>query len=477
MVPRPPLHRDPAASLAQETVLLNAPIAVRRVLDRLARDTDRAGSRVGLVIRRLHAPIPRIHAMSAPVSPAAARRTAVARRDRRVSLRAIGTTSIALRHRVVSLATERRGAPLLAVALLAVASILSQMPAAAAGGTGGTNGPGVAYNPRIASVNIDGPDTGQVDPSAIAAGTTPTTDVVAGAAADAGSWTLVDGSLIKPISADSTVSDISGQVRTYVVKSGDTLSGIASRFGLSLMTIWWANKLTSTDTLHVGQKLQIPPVDGVLYHVQTGDTVITIARKFHASASEVRTYNGLTGDTVVIGQEIMVPDGHGAPVPTATPTPDTQTASAPSAPSAPSVASQAVGAPCTSCSYSGSMVWPVPGGWISQYYWWGHPALDIAAPYGDPVLAAAAGVVTFAGWRNNGGGYQVWMSHGNNLYTTYNHMSAVTVAVGEHLSAGQQVGRIGMTGDATGPHCHFEVWIGPIWAGGTRVNPLNYLSH
>ena len=58
---------------------------------------------------------------------------------------------------------------------------------------------------------------------------------------------------------------------------------------------------------------------------------------------------------------------------------------------------------------------------------------SIAAPWGNPVLAAAPGVVTFAGWKNNGGGFQVWMSHGNNIYTTYNHMSSVAVAAGVRL--------------------------------------------
>ena len=81
----------------------------------------------------------------------------------------------------------------------------------------------------------------------------------------------------------------------------------------------------------------------------------------------------------------------------------------------------------------------------------------------------------FAGWKNNGGGYQVWIAHGSNLYTTYNHMSSLTVGNGQSVGRGQQVGRVGMTGNATGPHLHFEVWIGHIWDGGQRVNPLNYL--
>ena len=122
------------------------------------------------------------------------------------------------------------------------------------------------------------------------------------------------------------------------------------------------------------------------------------------------------------------------------------------------------------------MRWPVVGGanYISQYFHYGHYGLDIAADYGSTVVAAAAGRVIFAGWKSNGGGYQVWISHGNNLFTTYNHMSAVSVGDGESVSRGEQVGRVGQSGNATGPHLHFEVWIGEVWNGGTRMNPLRY---
>ena len=389
----------------------------------------------------------------------------------------------AARHRIVGLAADRRGAPALAVALLVVASLLAQVPGAVAGHTTAPR----SWAPSIVPFNLDalptdGPPvpqpTGAVGgvnaQSALAvASPEPTPD---GGSPVATTAYASDGSLIKPLAIDTSVPDISPQVRTYIVQSGDTLSGIADKFHLSMMTIWWANQLTSKDELHVGQKLYIPPVDGVLYKVQEGDTVLSIARQFHADPEAIIGFNNLNGDTVVIGQEIMVPDGRGSALPTPTPQPDNGGGGGNGSGGGGASGGGSVGSPCTSCTYSGSMLWPVPGGYLSQRYWWGHPAVDIAAPYGTPVLAAAGGVVIFAGWRDNGGGYQVWISHGNNIYTTYNHMSAVSVGVGQRVGRGAQVGRIGATGAATGPHCHFEVWIGPIWDGGYRVNPLSYIG-
>jgi murein DD-endopeptidase MepM/ murein hydrolase activator NlpD len=121
------------------------------------------------------------------------------------------------------------------------------------------------------------------------------------------------------------------------------------------------------------------------------------------------------------------------------------------------------------------MRWPTSNRHISQYFHYGHYGIDIDGSTGDPIFAAASGTVTFAGWKNNGGGYQVWIAHGSGLYTTYNHMSSVSVGRGQHVGRGQRVGRMGATGFATGSHLHFEVWRGRIWDGGHRVNPLAYL--
>ena len=85
-----------------------------------------------------------------------------------------------------------------------------------------------------------------------------------------------------------------------------------------------------------------------------------------------------------------------------------------------------------------------------------HTGLDIPAPTGTPVAAAAAGRVAYAGPLAGGWGITVTLAHGNGVRTMYAHLSAVSVKVGDVVTAGQTVGLVGATGDATGPHLHFE---------------------
>jgi len=124
---------------------------------------------------------------------------------------------------------------------------------------------------------------------------------------------------------------------------------------------------------------------------------------------------------------------------------------------------------------SEDFVWPASGIVTSGFGWrWGrlHQGIDIAAPVGTPIWAAASGVVQFAGWNDGGYGYMIDILHANGTVTRYAHMSALYVKVGQRVQQGQVIGAIGSTGYSTGPHLHFEVRPN----GGIAVNPMTYLA-
>ena len=119
---------------------------------------------------------------------------------------------------------------------------------------------------------------------------------------------------------------------------------------------------------------------------------------------------------------------------------------------------------------AGSLLWPVPAGSISQYYHAGHLALDIAAPYGSIVVAAAVVAPACPGHGTGVGGNVIAIDHGNGMQTVYNHLGSIWVGVGQYVGAGQGIGAVGCTGMCTGPHVHFEVIV-----NGVIDNPLRYL--
>lgn len=98
-----------------------------------------------------------------------------------------------------------------------------------------------------------------------------------------------------------------------------------------------------------------------------------------------------------------------------------------------------------------------------------HSGQDIEAPMGAPVVSGASGRVSFVGWQN-GYGQLVIVDHGGGLTTRYGHLSQIDVNLGQQVSRGQLVGKIGSTGRSTGPHLHYEVRIND-----EPVNPLQYL--
>ena len=121
-----------------------------------------------------------------------------------------------------------------------------------------------------------------------------------------------------------------------------------------------------------------------------------------------------------------------------------------------------------------NLIWPTKGVLTSGYGWrWGrmHRGIDIAAPIGTPVVAAAPGVVVSAGWNSGGYGNLVEIQHPDGSVTVYAHNNRILVRRGQEVAQGEQISEMGSTGRSTGPHCHFEVH--PPGRG--AVNPIAFL--
>lgn len=232
-----------------------------------------------------------------------------------------------------------------------------------------------------------------------------------------------------------------GQISVYEVREGDTLSQIATMFNVSINTIKWSNDIKGS--ISPGQTLVILPISGIEYTVKKGDTIAGIAKKYKAHADEIRDFNEL-GTELVVGAKIIIPDAE---------------ISEP----APQVAKKSSGASSgggSAPAVSGGswLKWPVAGGVKTQGIH-GYNAVDIGAPAGTPVYAAAGGTVLISrsGAWNGGYGNYVVIKHSNGVQTLYAHHSRNAVTTGQWVNQGDVIGYVGSTGKSTGNHLHFEV--------------------
>lgn len=267
-----------------------------------------------------------------------------------------------------------------------------------------------------------------------------------------------DSSLTATIVADH---EYRSDVIQYEVQEGDTVSSIASKFGVSTDTVRWQNDLASKDSIKVGEKLEILPVTGVAHKVNKGDTVYSIAKKYDVDPQVIVNYpfNTFVNDEtfeLAVGQSIIVPDGV---------KPDTSTGTA-IAVSRPRQLTPNAGTVVA----SGQFAWPTQGV-ITQYYSWYHPGVDIANRAAPNVLAADSGTVITSGWSNVGYGNHVIIDHGNGYRTLYAHMQKLYVVAGQTVNRGDALGQMGSTGRSTGTHLHFEVRL-----NGAHLNPLSVLK-
>ncbi len=260
------------------------------------------------------------------------------------------------------------------------------------------------------------------------------------------------------------------KIETYIVGSGDTLSTIASRYGISLNTLLWANKLTSRSLVKPGQSLTILPVSGIAATVKKGDTIARIAKLYSVDQSKIIAFNKLDASgTLTVGQQVIIPGGSALYV-----APAVKTSTAGRVLTAVPTTAK----PSTARYAGAKMLWPTDLTYIVRGLSWSHSGLDVDCnghsngTSTNDNYAAMDGVVSYAGWRN-GYGNTVEIQHANGLMTRYGHHYSLYVKTGQTVTAGAPLGRCGSTGTSTGTHLHFEV----IGQGGRHDfrNPLEYL--
>lgn len=314
----------------------------------------------------------------------------------------------------------------------------------------------------------------------------------------------------------------------YTVQAGDTLSKIAREFGLkgtAGVAPWElvvdSNKpdiISAEDYIQAGQKLRIPLSNGVVHVVLTGDSLGDLASSYGVTSAAIVAAPGNSigaGAGLTIGQEVLIPDParipapvtgtavtpstatpepSGTPEPSATPEPLAESTAIPPAiaaqGSATAVATASAQAtstprrtqtpgrgtptptPAPSRSAAG-FIWPAAGP-ISSYFGPSHPLgidIDLFNNPNAPIVAAAAGTVTFAGGNTCCSyGLYVIVDHGNGYSTLYAHLSSISVSSGQRVPQGHFLGFGGRTGYATGNHLHFEVRYNDA-----IVNPMSVL--
>ncbi|GLV46834.1 peptidase M23 [Thermus sp. LT1-2-5] len=294
-------------------------------------------------------------------------------------------------------------------------------------------------------------------------------------------------------------------VEVYRVRPGDTLAAIASRYGVSVLDLVSANpSLESLDRLVAGSTLYIPKgTKGLLLTLEEGQTLVDLASRFGLSPVRVAKANGVDNPAELKPGDLVLLPGIQAKTTYQTLlakqeaerkarleaerrrqeelrrlAEERRRQQALAQAQARRQQAQAARPQVRRVSYQeGGMRWPLAGGFrittyfgqrgVFQRY---HTGIDLAAPYGTPILAAKSGQVEVAGWSSVGYGFHVVLDHGGGVETLYAHMSRIAVRPGAWVEAGEVIGYVGSTGWSTGPHLHFEVRV-----GGVARNPLSYL--
>ncbi len=246
---------------------------------------------------------------------------------------------------------------------------------------------------------------------------------------------------LQALEEEHHTSSLLDQIETHVVRSGESLWTISSKYGINIDTLIGANDIKDMNRLMPGDELTILPVKGILYNIGPGENFTQIVRKFELDIEEVKEANDISNpDSLKAGDRIILPGAK------------------------PEFGYQD--------RLNQLLIRPVEGRISSPFGpRWGrhHDGKDYAVPINTPVKAAAGGTVVHVG-RSGGYGNTVIIEHQRGMQTLYAHLNSYNVRQGQYVNRGQVIAYSGNTGRSTGPHLHFEVRV-----NGRPVNPANYL--
>ncbi|HLF73566.1 MAG TPA: M23 family metallopeptidase [Anaerolineales bacterium] len=272
------------------------------------------------------------------------------------------------------------------------------------------------------------------------------------------------------------------EVVKYTVQEGDTVFGIAEKFGLEPETILWGNYYILLDDPHnlkVGQELNILPVNGTYHEWQPGEGLNGISSYYGVKPEDIISYPANNLDMTAIGDFanpniqpgtwLIVPNGRrefvswSAPLGVTRENPAYARVLGPGACDA--VSGGAVG--------YGTFIWPANKHYLSGFDYSpnaNHWGIDLAGNDGEGVYATDAGVIVYAGWNNYGYGNMILIDHGGGFQSLYAHLSGLNVNCGQSVGQGDVIGAIGNTGRSSGAHLHFE-----IMTSSYKINPWDVL--
>ena len=271
------------------------------------------------------------------------------------------------------------------------------------------------------------------------------------------------------------------ELSSYKVQDGDTVFGIAEKFGLDPETVLWSNYnilLDDPHSLKPGQELTILPVNGVYWEwlggIPFGDWAAfygvdpAVIIEFPGNNIDANTVGDYANANIKTGTWLIIPGGTrefvswSAPLGVTRENPASARVLGPGACEA--VSGGAVG--------YGTYVYPTNKHYLSGFDYsekTNHRGIDLAGSLGEGVYAADAGVIVYSGWNNYGYGNMIMIDHGNGFQSLYAHLSELYRGCGQSVGQGEGIGAIGSTGSSSGPHLHFELM------AGIKVNPWDYL--